>query len=99
MNVQARLDEDGKQVVRGGKPSWRLRWEKRDPGTGARQYVRTTFHGTKREAEREWQPARSEVVEGARARRMEANLGGGFALVPGQGVAVKVQRRARLRMP
>lgn len=44
-----------------GKPSWRLRWEAKDSGTGERRYVYETFHGPRREAERYWQRRWAEI--------------------------------------
>lgn len=42
-NVMARKDEDGRQVVKHGKLSWRLRWDWTDPGTGERKHEYLTF--------------------------------------------------------
>lgn len=44
-----------------GRPTWRLRWETKDPGTGKRRYEYQTFHGPKREAERRWIAHEAEI--------------------------------------
>lgn len=63
MNIVARRDSDGKQATVNGKPSWRLRWETRDPGSGERKYEYAAFHGARREAEKEWVRREAEVRE------------------------------------
>lgn len=66
MNVRAWKGNDKKQIRVDGKLSWRLRWETKDPGTGKRQNVYETFHGSKREAERRWVEREGEIrQEGA----------------------------------
>jgi integrase len=65
-NILPWRTKTGKQVVRAGQPSWRLRWERRDPATGGREYVYETFHGSRREAERRWIDRDAEIrAEGA----------------------------------
>ena len=61
MNVMPYKNKAGEQIVRGGKLSWRLRWETRDRGTGKREHVYETFHGSKREAERYWIKREGEI--------------------------------------
>lgn len=60
-NVLASRDKNGKQVIKNGKPSWRLRWEVRDPVTKQRKQEYEYFYGTRREAEAQWVEREAEI--------------------------------------
>lgn len=61
MLVAAWRDKDGKPVVADGKPSWHLRWDRKNPGTGKREYIHETFHGSQRDARKRWVEREAEI--------------------------------------
>ena len=62
MYVRAHIDPStGQQRKVNGKQSWRLRWERKDPGTGKRQQFTETFHGSKTAARDRWIEHEAEI--------------------------------------
>lgn len=61
MFVVAWKDKAGRQVVVDKKPSWHLRFDHKDPGTGKRTYIHETFRGSRRSAENRWIERQAEI--------------------------------------